>query len=60
LNGKLVILRSTVPPRTLLERAIPYIESQTGLRAGLDFGAASCPERVLEGRAIEEIVNLPR
>ena len=59
LNGKLVILRSTVPPCTLQERVIPFIESQTGLKAGVDFGAASCPERVLEGRAIEEIVMLP-
>lgn len=59
LKGKFIILRSTVPPCTLTERVIPYIESQTGLKAGADFGAASCPERVLEGHAIEEIVTLP-
>jgi UDP-N-acetyl-D-mannosaminuronic acid dehydrogenase len=59
LKGKQIILRSTVPPSTLSERVIPYIEDETGLKAGIDFGAASCPERVLEGRAIEEIVNLP-
>jgi UDP-N-acetyl-D-mannosaminuronic acid dehydrogenase len=59
LKGKFVILRSTVPPLTLTERVIPFLEEKTGLKAGVDFGAASCPERVLEGRAIEEIVNLP-
>ncbi|MDD5311766.1 MAG: nucleotide sugar dehydrogenase [Dehalococcoidia bacterium] len=59
LQGKLLILRSTVPPGTLEEKVIPYIESKTGLKAGKDFGAAFCPERVLEGHAIEEISNLP-
>jgi len=59
LLGKFVIIRSTVPPGTMLERVIPFVESRTGLKAGTDFGAASCPERVLEGHAIEEIVSLP-
>jgi UDP-N-acetyl-D-mannosaminuronic acid dehydrogenase len=59
LKGKFIILRSTVPPCTLMERVIPLIEDETGLKAGVDFGAASCPERVLEGHAIEEIINLP-
>jgi UDP-N-acetyl-D-mannosaminuronic acid dehydrogenase len=59
LKGKMVILRSTVPPGTLEERVLPFIEQKTGLKAGQDFGAASCPERILEGHAIEEIVKLP-
>ena len=59
LKGKFIILRSTVPPCTLTERVIPYIEDETGLKAGVDFGAASCPERVLEGHAVEEIIMLP-
>ncbi|MGA2368134.1 MAG: nucleotide sugar dehydrogenase [Dehalococcoidia bacterium] len=59
LRGKLVILRSTVPPGTLEERVLPFIEAKSGLKAGVDFGAASCPERIVEGHAIEEIIQLP-
>lgn len=59
IKGKLIILRSTVSPGTLEDKMIPYLEKKTGLKAGKDFGAAACPERIVEGKAIEEIDKLP-
>lgn len=53
-DGSLVVLRSTVYPGTTewLERA---------LRArGLTVDVAFCPERIVEGRALEELAVLPQ
>jgi len=59
MKEKMIIIRSTVPPRTLEDRVVPFLEKKTGLKAGVDFGVAVCPERIVEGRAIEEIKSLP-
>lgn len=59
LSGKMVILRSTLPVRTTEEIVIPFLESKTSLVAGKDFAIAVCPERILEGRAVKEIKELP-
>ena len=59
INEKLIIMRSTLPPNTTKEIIIPFLENKTGLKCGKDFALAVCPERILEGRAIEEIYELP-
>lgn len=59
LLNKLIILRSTLPPNTTSDIAIPYLESKTNMKCGTDFFVAMCPERILEGHAIEEIYELP-
>ncbi len=59
LTNKFVILRSTLPPKTTEEIAIPFLEDKTHLKAGIDFGIAMCPERILEGQAVKEIYELP-
>jgi UDP-N-acetyl-D-mannosaminuronic acid dehydrogenase len=59
LRDKIIIMRSTLPPKTTTEIIIPYIESKTGLKAGEDFQIAVCPERILEGKAVKEIHELP-
>ena len=59
LEGKMIIMRSTMPPKTTVEIVIPFLESKTKLKAGIDFGIAVCPERILEGQAIIEIQKLP-
>ncbi len=56
--GQLLILRSTVSPGTLQKVVLP------ALRASAPNGAegvllAACPERIAEGRAMEELVSLP-
>ena len=56
--GHLVVLKSTVPPHTT-ERLVRPILEETGLRAGVDFGLAFCPERLAEGKAMAELVSIP-
>ena len=59
LKEKMVIFRSTMPPKTTVDIIIPLIENKTGLIAGKDFAIGVCPERILEGKAIKEIFELP-
>jgi UDP-N-acetyl-D-mannosaminuronic acid dehydrogenase len=59
LKGKLIILRSTVPPGTTEGVARKLLKERTGLEPGRDFYLAYCPERILEGKAVEELENLP-
>ena len=56
---KLIILRSTLPPKTTEDIIIPMLEKKTDLKCGKDFALAVCPERILEGKAIKEIYDLP-
>jgi UDP-N-acetyl-D-mannosaminuronic acid dehydrogenase len=58
LKGKLIVLRSTVPPGTT-ENVGRILAEKTGLEPGRDFHLAYCPERILEGRALEELRTLP-
>ncbi|MEE6176643.1 nucleotide sugar dehydrogenase [Mycobacterium sp. 050134] len=57
--GHLVILKSTVPPDTTEKLVRPILEEASGLRAGVDFGLAFCPERLAEGQAIHELTSIP-
>lgn len=58
-KGCLVILESTVPPGTTEEVVQPILE-KSGLRAGRDFYLAFCPERVLPGKIVAELVSNDR
>ncbi|MGE5139145.1 MAG: nucleotide sugar dehydrogenase [Rudaea sp.] len=55
-RGCLVVLESTSPPGTTARLVAPLLE-RSGLRAGIDFRLAYCPERVLPGRILEELVR---
>jgi UDP-N-acetyl-D-mannosaminuronic acid dehydrogenase len=52
----LVILESTVPPGTTRDVVRPILE-ESGLAVGEDFFVAHCPERVLPGKILKEIVQ---
>jgi UDP-N-acetyl-D-mannosaminuronic acid dehydrogenase len=58
-EGDLVILESTSPPRTTVDRVQPILE-RSGLKAGDDFLLAYSPERVLPGRILNELVENSR
>jgi len=58
-KDNLVILESTVPPTTTEELVAPILE-QSGLKAGKDFYLAHCPERVLPGNILREIIDNDR
>lgn len=54
-QGNLVILESTCPPRTTADILAPLLE-KTGLRVGEELYLAHCPERVLPGNILHELV----
>ena len=58
-STNLVILESTVPPRTCQDVIAP-IFAEVGLKIGDDLLMAHCPERVLPGRGLYEIVHNDR
>lgn len=53
--GALVVLESTVPPGTIEDYVIPILQ-RSGLEPAVEFSIAHCPERVLPGKVIEELV----
>jgi UDP-N-acetyl-D-mannosaminuronic acid dehydrogenase len=59
-HGTLVIVESTVAPGTTENLVKPILEKASGLKAGKDFCLAFCYERVMVGRLIKNIVDLPR
>lgn len=56
----LVIIRSTVPPQSCRETILPILEKGSGLRAGKDFFFVFAPERTVEGKALQELRDLPQ
>ena len=58
-KGDLVILESTVPPKTVERIMIPEL-IKTGLEIGTDIYVSHSPERVVPGRIFEELVNNDR
>lgn len=58
-KGDLVIVESTVSPGCCRDTVAPILNA-TGLACGKDYFLAYCPERVLPGKALEEIVHNAR
>jgi len=58
-RGSVVIIESTVGPGTVEKLVIPLLE-KTGMRAGVDFGVASCPERANPGQILHSLKTVPR
>ncbi len=59
-SGNLIIVESTIPPLTCLKVVVPLIKDLTGLDARNDYFLAHCPERVIPGKILYEIVNNDR
>jgi UDP-N-acetyl-D-mannosaminuronic acid dehydrogenase len=55
-KGNMVILESTVPPGTCERVIAPIIEAKTGLKHGIDYDLVHCPERVIPGSILKEIM----
>lgn len=58
-EGDLVILESTVPPKTIDNVMMPVLE-KTGLKFGEQLFISHSPERVLPGKLFEELVSNDR
>ena len=59
-KGVLVIIESTVAPGTTQNVVQPILERKSEMKAGRDFHLAYSYERVMPGKLIEYIQNLPR
>lgn len=59
-KGNLVILESTSPVGTTESRVSAKIAERTGWKPGEDYFVAHCPERVLPGRILKELVDNDR
>lgn len=58
-GSQLVILRSTVSVGTTRKGVVPYLAKMCG-KPEAEVLAAMCPERTVEGKAIEELTWLPQ
>jgi len=58
-RDNLVILESTSPPGTCRNLVAPILET-SGLKVGADLHLAHCPERVLPGRILTELIQNDR
>lgn len=58
-KGQLIILESTVNPGVSEEVIVPILE-ESGLKAGVDFHVAHCPERINPGDPNWNVENIPR
>jgi UDP-N-acetyl-D-mannosaminuronic acid dehydrogenase len=58
-RGALIVLESTVPPGTTRDVLVPIL-AESGLQPGRDIFLAHCPERVLPGRILLELVENDR
>ncbi|WAI02546.1 nucleotide sugar dehydrogenase [Methanogenium organophilum] len=58
--GTLVVLESTITPGTTMGMAREILEEESGLVAGVDFGLAHAPERVMVGRLLQNIREYDR
>jgi UDP-N-acetyl-D-mannosaminuronic acid dehydrogenase len=56
--GQLLVLRSTVSPGTLLKVVLPHLKEHVPGVAD-ELLLAACPERIAEGKALEELTELP-
>jgi len=59
-KGNLVILESTSPPGTTRNIVGNIISKSCGLEAGKDYYLVFCPERVLPGKIVYELINNDR
>ena len=59
-KGNLIILESTSPPGTTRNIVGNIIDKDTGLKSGKDYYIAYCPERVMPGKIVYELVNNTR
>lgn len=57
LKGKLVVIQSSVPPRTTKNLVARILEEGSGLGCGEDFWLANCPERIVSGKAVQEFIE---
>ena len=59
-KGALVIIESTIAPRTMSEMVLPLLEAGSGGKVNSDFYLGNCPERVMPGKLLKNLRSLSR
>ena len=59
-KGSIVVVESTIAPKTMEKVVRPLLERESGLLAGKDFYLANCPERVTPGRLLYNLEHYNR
>lgn len=59
-KGQLICLESTVNPGVTRTTVLPILEQESGLKVGVDFYLAHCPERIDPGNDTYFVGNLNR
>jgi GDP-mannose 6-dehydrogenase len=59
-GAPVVVIRSTVLPGTTRSVVIPALESESGHRAGIEFGVCFNPEFLREGSAVRDFYDPPK
>ena len=59
-KGQCIVIESTINPGVCDEIVIPMLEDITGMKAGIDFDVAHCPERINPGDPKWNVYNIPR
>ncbi len=59
-KGNNVVIESTINPGVCDEIVIPILEESSGMKAGIDFNVAHCPERINPGDPKWNVYNIPR
>jgi UDP-N-acetyl-D-mannosaminuronic acid dehydrogenase len=59
-EGTMVIVESTIAPRTMLKIVQPLLEEASGLQAGEGFHLVHCPERLTPRRLLRNLHSMPR
>ena len=59
-KGQVVVIESTINPGVCDEIVVPILEDKTGMKAGIDFDVAHCPERINPGDPYWNVYNIPR
>lgn len=59
-DGALVIVESTIAPRTMQDLVLPVLEESSSKRLNQDFFLGNCPERVMPGKLLANLRYVSR
>ena len=59
-RGSVVIIESTIGPGIAEDIILPILEEESGMKGGVEFGLASCPERSDPGNIVANMGSVPR